>query len=494
MQSAERWPESTTRYPGNRIVSDAPTAAAWIYRDRHAYNELQFVSFYAGETFTRGRITANLGVRYDRQTGRQLATATGGTADETLLPNMSVPDMDAPFAWSDFSPRLGMTYDLMGDGKTILRGSFARYADQLNSGSIDFLSPIGQGVSEIDYQWTDLNGDHIAQYNEIDFAFGPVGIYYVDPLDPTRSYNAVDGDLTAPKRLELIVGGEREVMMDFSVGANYVYRKADNLTWNPFTGYRRPNDILKITDYVAAGSITGTFPDGTAYSVPYYRMSDARRAEYGAGIDHIYTNQNGYTEKYQGFELFATKRLSNKWMLNASFNYQRNRAYYDGTDGIQDPSPVGQVFKDGEDLAFQSASSGKGGYWIGTPKWQFNMNGMYQFPYGLGASANLLTREGFPIVYFRPRYYVDPGVTEKDVRAQLIGDLRLPNMMELDVRVSKAISLGDKGNINLDLDVFNIMNKSTVLHVQEALNASSVDEVQDLMYPRTVRFGIRYSF
>ncbi|MEW6365932.1 MAG: TonB-dependent receptor [Acidobacteriota bacterium] len=486
--------ESTTRWPGNRIVTDEVTGTAWLYRDRHAYNQMNYLSFYAGDTLTSGRITANLGVRYDRQSGKQLATSSGGTADNTLLPNMSVQDMEAPFTWSDFSPRFGMTYDLLGDGKTILRASFARYADQLNSGSIDFMSPIGQGASEIDYYWTDLNGDHIAQYNEIDFAYGPVGIYYVDPLDPTRSYNAVDGDLTAPKRLELIVGGEREVMMDFSVGGNFVWRKADNITWNPFTGYQRPNDILKMSDYVVAGTISGTLPDGTAYSMPYYRMSEARRAEYGAGIDHIFTNQKGYTEKYQGLEVFATKRLSNKWMVNASLNYQRNRAYYDGTDGIQDPSPVGQVFRDGEDLAFQSGSSGKLNYWIGTPKWQFNMNGMYQFPYGLSASANLLSREGFPIVYYRSRYFVDPGVTEKQVRAQLIGDTKMPTMMELDLRVSKAISLGDKGNVNLDLDIFNILNTNTVLHVQESLSASSVDEVQDLMYPRTVRLGIRYSF
>ncbi|MEW6364702.1 MAG: carboxypeptidase regulatory-like domain-containing protein [Acidobacteriota bacterium] len=483
--------ESTTAYSGDRIVADEYTGTAWISRDRHAYNQLNFISFYAGDTWTAGRLTANLGVRFDQQKGKRLATSVTNTADPALLPLLSVTDADTPFTWNDISPRLGVTYDLMGDGKTIFRGSFARYADQLNSGTVDNLSPIGLGLSEIDYYWTDLNGDHRAQYNEIDFAYGPVGSYYIDPLDPTRSYNAVDGDLTAPKRLELIVGGEREIMLNFSAGANYVYRKADNLTWNPITGYKKPNDILKASEYVVAGTISGTLPDGTVYSMPYYRMNDARRSEHGAGIDHIFTNQDGYSQKYQGVELFATKRLSNKWMVNASFNYQTDREYFDGTAGIQDPTNI----HDGDDLAFQSGASGKTNYWIGTPKWQFNANGMYQFVYGISASANLISREGFPVVYYRSRFYVDPGVITKNVRAKKMSDaLKLPNMMELDVRVSKAVSLGDKGNINLDLDIFNILNKSSVLHVQESLSSSSLDQVQDLMYPRTVRLGLRYSF
>ncbi len=56
------------------------------------------------------------------------------------------------------------------------------------------------------------------------------------------------------------------------------------------------------------------------------------------------------------------------------------------------------------------------------------------------------------------------------------------------------ISLGDKGNINLDMDVFNIFNKSTLLHVREQLRLGTTGKVTDLLYPRTVRLGLRYSF
>ncbi|MEW6366522.1 MAG: carboxypeptidase regulatory-like domain-containing protein [Acidobacteriota bacterium] len=483
--------ESSTRIPGDMLYADAYYGIVWIMRDSSLRSLNQYTSFYAGDTFTKGRLTANLGLRFDSQSGTILDTSVrGNAAYPAILPSISVPTQDAPFTWNNISPRLGVTYDLTGDGKTLARASFAQYADQLGVKDYWLLSPVTY-PGELDYYWTDLNGDHLAQDNEIDWAYGPVGIYYVDPLDPTsnRSTTVVDGDLTAPKRLEFIVGGEREIVQNFSVGGNFVWRKAYNLTWKVGTDYKNPNAPYTFSDYELAGNVTGTLPDGTAYNMPYWGLRDARAELPGAGIDSLYTNREDYGQKYLGMEFFATKRLSNKWMLNASFNYQTDREYFDGTAGMADPTNL----VDGGNLVTISGS-GKTDYWVGTPKWQMLMNGMYQLPYGLSASGNLIAREGFPIVYFQRESRVDPGSSGKNVWAQEIGETKMPNVIELDLRVSKAISLGEKGNVSLDLDVFNVLNKNTPLAIAERLDSSSANQVQDLMYPRVVRFGVRYSF
>ncbi len=474
------------------IVADAATGTAWITRKGQNNCKAKYTSLYAGDTFTKGKLTLNLGVRFDRQNGSLRAHSAPASASyPNLLPAINVAASTTPFTWNDVSPRLGMTYDIVGDGKTIIRASFARYADQLSAGDVNYTDPLSWAQSELDYLWTDLNNDGYAQSNEIDWATGPVGMYYVDPIDPTsaRPTTYVDPNLTAPKRLEFIVGGEHEVMNNFSVGANFVYRQANNYTWRVGTDYKNPGAPYTYNDYEAV-VYSGTLPDGTAYSMPYYRLKASRAGMVGAGIDWLYTNQQDYKEKYQALEIFATKRLSNKWMLNASFNYQKDRGYWNGTAGIADPTNV----HDGEDLVFRSGSSGKANYYIGTPKWQFLLNGMYQLPYQVNVSANLISRDGFPLVYYSARYYVDPGVTEKDLRVETINTRKYPKMMELDVRISKGVSLGDKGNINLDMDVFNIFNKSTPLHLREQLRLSSTGMVTDLMYPRTVRLGLRYSF
>jgi len=484
--------QSGTRYPGDKVIADAWNGIAWITRDSRSWTTNRYTSFYASDTYTRGRLTMNLGFRFDRQNGTQNEVSVpANSAFPDILPAIHVSEQNTPYSWNDFSPRLGFTYDLQGDGKTIVRGSFARYADQMGARPVFLLSSVVY-PGELDYLWTDLNGDNLAQYDEIDFGYGPVGIYYVDPLDPTssRSTTVVDPDLTAPKRLEFIIGGERELMKDFSVGANFVWRRASNLDWQIGTDYKNPNAPYTFNDYEIAGTAAGTLPDGTAYSMPFWRLKPERADKIGAGIDSLYTNRDSCTQKYMGIEFFAMKRLSHRWMLSTSFNWQRNREYFDGTTGISDPTNI----HEGEDLAFQTGGSGKSGYWIGTPTWQFLLNGMYQLPYQVSASANMIAREGFPVVYYYREYSVDPATYSKDVRAQLIGDSKLPNMIELDVRVSKAISLGDKGTVSLDLDIFNLFNKNTPLHAEERLERSSTNEVQDLMYPRIVRLGVRFNF
>jgi len=480
--------DSSTRYPGNKVVADEYNEIAWITRDSHAKTRNKYLAFYAGDTYTRGRLTANIGFRYDRQNGELLPVSVGANPlFPDILPGVSVAAIESPFTWSNFSPRLGMTYDLLGDGKTILRANFARYADQLPVRPLWRQSPVTY-VGELDYLWSDLNGDHEVQPDEIDWDYGPYGIYYVDPLDPqsSRSTTVVNPDLKAPTRMEFIVGGEREIMQNFSVGANFVWRKSYDLLWSVGTDYKNPNRPYTYSDYELAGYVTGTLPDGTPYNMPYYSLRPERADMVGAGIDQLYTNQDGYNDKYQGLEVFATKRLSDKWMLNASFNWQRNRGYYSGTAGISDPTNV----NDGENTA---TNSGKDG-WVSTPEWTFVMNGLYQLPYQISVSGNLISRQGFPVVYYERKSGVDPGISYKNVRAQLIGDWKLPNMIELDFRVSKAVSLGDKGNVSLDLDVFNILNRNTPLYIQERLKRSNTNQVQDLMYPRIVRFGVRYQF
>ncbi|MBI2838691.1 MAG: carboxypeptidase regulatory-like domain-containing protein [Acidobacteria bacterium] len=127
-------------------------------------------------------------------------------------------------------------------------------------------------------------------------------------------------------------------------------------------------------------------------------------------------------------------------------------------------------------------------------------NGMYQLPYGVNVAANLMSREGFPVMYCRVLFFVDPGSSTKAVRTNVAGERRYPNMVELDTRISKSISLADRGIINLDLDVFNALNRNTPLNVlQRAFSAtdprrSLTGQVTDLLYPRTVRLGLRYSF
>ena len=74
---------------------------------------------------------------------------------------------DWQFDFTNWQPRVSATYALGEKKTTLLRASYAQFADQL--GFIGYYAsgvPISNGYY---YYWTDSNDDHIVQRNEIDF-------------------------------------------------------------------------------------------------------------------------------------------------------------------------------------------------------------------------------------------------------------------------------------------------------------------------------------
>jgi hypothetical protein len=77
------------------------------------------------------------------------------------------------------SPRLGVTYDLMGDGKTILKLALARYGDYMGTGSAGDFNPGGSG-GYVYYAWMDSpkyggNGDGMINFTELYRTQRPTG-------------------------------------------------------------------------------------------------------------------------------------------------------------------------------------------------------------------------------------------------------------------------------------------------------------------------------
>ncbi len=61
------------------------------------------------------------------------------------------------------------------------------------------------------------------------------------------------------------------------------------------------------------------------------------------------------------------------------------------------------------------------------------------------------------------------------------------------MRVGKEFSY-NRLRVNLDFDVFNALNASTVLGRQYDLRLSTANDVQEIMNPRVLRLGARFSF
>ena len=125
-------------------TSDPDTALLLLTRDARSKIETDYTSAYLQDTATSGNLTLNVGVRYDRQGGKNLASTTAANPVlPELLPSVHYAGQDAGFTWTTLAPRVGLTYALGAEKKTLLRASYSRFADQLGTATAGFLNPLG---------------------------------------------------------------------------------------------------------------------------------------------------------------------------------------------------------------------------------------------------------------------------------------------------------------------------------------------------------------
>jgi hypothetical protein len=193
-------------------------------------DEVSGQSFYFGDTYTRDRLTLNLGVRYDHQVPKNLANEVpAAEIAPDLVPARSFPGFDPGWRFNNIVPRLGFTYDITGDGKTLIRGNYAQYAGI--AATPTFTN--GGYYGYISYYWADLNGDDIVQRNEIRDDLGYIGSGNIDPNNPTlaASPNVANPDLSADRTREFIFGIDREITQDLAVSASYIWRRLENFSY-----------------------------------------------------------------------------------------------------------------------------------------------------------------------------------------------------------------------------------------------------------------------
>jgi hypothetical protein len=246
------------------------------------------------------------------------------------------------------------------------------------------------------------------------------------------------------------------------------------------------------TDYVLSDTLTGSHPAIGNYDSPIYVAT--RVPENRAATE--YRDRDGYSQRYWGFELAATKRLSNRWMARFGFSTNDHREYFDSPAAMTDPTPsAANPNQDGGVVVRQSTGSGKSGISQVLPKYQFILTGLYQAPWGINLAGNMVSRQGFAMPYFRDQVATaDPISRNKSVLlVNEVDDERLPTMTNLDLRVGKEFAFRNV-RLNLDLDVFNALNSATILGRQYNLRVGTANNVLEIMNPRVLRLGVRFGF
>ena len=105
-------------------------------------------------------------IRLGSTTRRWRRRSTPTRLSLAWLPAISFPGADPKVFFNNFSPRVGLTFDLRRDGRTIARANYARYYGQVGNGGVaGTINPVG--ATTLRYPWVDLNGDKVAEANEV---------------------------------------------------------------------------------------------------------------------------------------------------------------------------------------------------------------------------------------------------------------------------------------------------------------------------------------
>jgi hypothetical protein len=266
---------------------------------------------FAQDKWTVGRLTANLGVRFDMQTIY--------FPEQRLGPTTFFPDRDMSLAhldwvsWKDVSPRLGAVYDLFGTGKTAVKAGMNKYMSAFGLQGLfgDGSNPINLMSNTVTRSWADANRNFVPDCDlRSPLANGECGIMSDVNFGQRINTLSVDGDILRGwgKRgynWEFMTGVQHELVRGVSTDVSYFRRWYGNFI-------AIDNRATTPADYDAF-SITAPshaqLPGGGGYTVgPLY---DLKPAKVGIVDDWVTfaSNYGKQVEYWHGVDVGVNTRL-----------------------------------------------------------------------------------------------------------------------------------------------------------------------------------------
>ena len=297
--------------------------------------ELSRIGVFVQDTAKAGgRLTLSAGLRFDRSearfgafsktaSGNSISTSLGNSLIDPILgynlySSVSLAAWEKAIVWNTLSPRAGLSFDLLGNGRTILKASWARLPEYLGLGYSQDLAQVDPLASH-DFVWYDENADGVVSSSDT-FSAVP---YDFRVYKSEYFRQAVDPKLSAPVIEEWTAGLEQAVGRDFSLAARYIDRRHSNIighvVYDPSTGahWWRVEDSPEGWWVPFSTVVPGTdgYPDVTVNLVVPATTAPAffERIE----------NVPELKARYRSLEFSFHKKMSRNWQAFGSLTWNR---------------------------------------------------------------------------------------------------------------------------------------------------------------------------
>jgi len=483
--------------PNQVTITDAP----WNFEE-----SVRDVAIYAQDQWTLGRLTLNLGVRYN--------DARASTPEQVLGTGFFVPERrfaavdDVPH-YRNLSPRLGVAWDLFGSGRTAVKASFGHYPDRVIQASAN---PAVNLTRSTNRNWTDTNRNfqpdcdllnpaanrECGAWSNLNFGKANVETRYAS--DAQRGFN------------EQLHNWQGSVSVQHELGPGIGLNVGYFRTW--YGGFLATDNQL-----VGSGNYDPfciTVPDDSRLPNRNQQLCglyDVRPAAFGL-VDKLVTLASHYgaqTQVFNGVDVTVNARVAGRGQLSGGVSI--GRTVTDNCYLNDEPSLTSQIFPGVPALPDTSMVPRLPGFCRVAPPWssgtQVKLMAVYPLAWGIQTSAIYQNGPGIPITasYVASNAAIVPSLGRNlgscrgaaTCNANVTVELLPPNLLfeprlqQLDVRVSRIIRLGATRRMRADLDVYNVFNASNILSMNTTYGAGWQD-VRQILGGRLLRVGGQFEF
>jgi hypothetical protein len=272
--------------------------------------------FFQDKWSIRPNVTLNLGLRWEGYNSPGPLTPPDETPYARYFSDPTFPTDtgEIPDDWSGWQPRVGITWDPKGDGRTVVRANAGLF--KARTPSLIWANPrTANGVIFATYTGV------IVQTPDGNFNFG-VPTFPDIVSNPSTAGTApgvavVDKDFKNPESRQIGVSVEREVVPNLAVGAAYNFAKTRYLS-----RFTDPNVDFSFTVnsegrrvYAGVNSPNRPFPT----------------------LGEVLTTESTSRSQYHGLILTLNKRYSDRWQMQANWTISDDKS---DDDNERDPFTV----------------------------------------------------------------------------------------------------------------------------------------------------------
>lgn len=451
---------TSTRVPGKCYTSNFQQGIGSPGIKFHTWD----FNFFGQDDFrVSPRFTFNMGLRWEyikMPTPPLPNMNTTGTINaSTIIPNdgrtVGEATSTLPDDKNNFGPRVGFAWDMTGDGNNSLRGGFGMYYGRIQNSTIynalvNTGNPGGQAQLSVPVTSTTPPAPvfpNIIPSSSLAFQSGAIQYF--------------ERNFQAPLIYQYDVVYERQIMRNTVVSASYIGSKGYNLPTFFDLNFRQTGSTTF--------TINGGPNAGGSFTLPLYGRV--------VGSSALTQIRSSIRSTYNALVFQATRRLTNGLQFHASYTFAKS------TDTNQNSATFTQT-NSPYDIFDRSYDKGPSNFDI---RHKFVFNAVYspKLYKGSNTSAKGYLLNGWtfsPIVTFYSGRPFDGTVsgtslngTNGDNRFPLNprNAYRLPNILNIDARLSKRFYFSETMALELLAEAFNVPNRTHVFAKNSTLYTRS---------------------